>query len=176
MKFARTLNIVILFMLSQAWNPVSGQSISRYKSVLSQPETSTRAAVSVSEFGSADAAVKQYDRLAHPSKISGYRIRIFFDNSQNARAEALETQSRFKSEFPGIPTFLVYENPSYTVTVGNCASIDEALMLWNKVKKSFNTAFLWRGELPIEDLAAHTTLDDDSASDPEHSQDPNISF
>ena len=112
MKFAKTLHIVILFMTLQVCIPAEGQNIAHYHTVLSHPDASTRASVSVSEHGSADTAIKQYDRLAKPSKISGYRIRIFFDNSQNARAEALETQSRFKNEFPGIPTFLVYENPA----------------------------------------------------------------
>ena len=89
---------------------------------------------------------------AAPTEIPGYRIRIFFDNGQNARSEALATQERFRSEFPGIPTFLVYENPSYIVTVGNCITIDEALMLWDRVRKSFSTAFLWRGSIPVEEL------------------------
>lgn len=67
-------------------------------------------------------------------------------------AAKLATQERFRNEFPGISTFLVYENPSYIVTVGNCVTIDEALMLWNSVRRSFSTAFLWRGNIPVADL------------------------
>ena len=96
--------------------------------------------------------MRRYDNSDRPTEIPGYRIRIFFDNGQNARSEALATQERFRSEFPGIPTFLVYENPSYIVTVGNCITIDEALMLWDRVRKSFSTAFLWRGSIPVEEL------------------------
>ncbi len=105
-----------------------------------------------SQYGSAVEAVRRYDNSDRPTEIPGYRIRIFFDNGQNARSEALATQERFRSEFPGIPTFLVYENPSYIVTVGNCITIDEALMLWDRVRKSFSTAFLWRGSIPVEEL------------------------
>ena len=171
MKFARLRHIALLFtVILFAGVSADGQNIARYRTMLSHPDASTRASVSVTEYGNAESAVKQYDHLPHPDKIPGYRIRIFFDNSQNARAQAIETQNRFKNEFPGIPTFLGYENPSYIVTVGNCASIDEALMLWNKVKKSFNTAFLWRGELPIEDLAANRYQSDDLTADSNQTQ------
>lgn len=138
---------LILFPVQAA-----GQDIAAYKGALSRPGVFTDATVNVTEYGSAAEAVRRYDGNVRPDKIAGYRIRIFFDNGQNARAEALATQERFNSEFPGIPTFLVYENPSYIVTVGNCISIDEALMLWERVRKSFGTAFLWRGEIPVDEI------------------------
>ena len=104
--------------------PAAGQGIGTFKARLARPGESTDAVVTVREYGSAVEAVRRYDNSDRPTEIPGYRIRIFFDNGQNARSEALATQERFRSEFPGIPTFLVYENPSYIVTVGNCISID----------------------------------------------------
>lgn len=140
--------------------PSSGQDIAVMRDKLSRPAGISGSTVKVVEDSSAAEAVRRYDHSIKPEKVAGYRIRIFFDNGQNARAQALETQSRFRGEFPGIPTFLVYENPSYIVTVGNCMSIDEALMLWNRVRKSFSTAFLWRGDIPVKGLLRHedTTL------------------
>lgn len=132
--------------------PAAGQEIGMFKARLARPGESTDAVVTVREYGSAVEAVRRYDNSDRPTEIPGYRIRIFFDNGQNARSEALATQERFRSEFPGIPTFLVYENPSYIVTVGNCITIDEALMLWDRVRKSFSTAFLWRGSIPVGEL------------------------
>lgn len=143
--------LAVAVMLAAA-PPVAGQDITVFRNRLSHPDPSTGATVKVVEHGSAAEAVNLYERGWKPEKMPGYRIRIFFDNGQNARSQALETQARFRNEFPGIPTFLAYENPSYIVTVGNSASIDEALMLWNKVRKSFSTAFLWRGEIPISGL------------------------
>lgn len=130
----------------------SGQEIADFKARLAMPNDKSDATVEVREFGTAAEAVMLYDNAAKPEEIDGYRIRIFFDNGQNARSEAMATQERFRSEFPGIPTFLVYENPSYIVTVGNCVSMDEALMLWDRVRRSFNTAFLWRGKIPVKEI------------------------
>jgi hypothetical protein len=143
------LGVLLALFLS---SPVMGQEIGAFKARMAVPSEEKGAAVKVHEYGSAAQAVTLYDRLAKPAEIPGYRIRIFFDNGQHARSEALATQERFRNEFPGISTFLVYENPSYIVTVGNCVTIDEALMLWNSVRRSFSTAFLWRGNIPVADL------------------------
>lgn len=138
-----------------------GQNIASFRAALAQPD-SLGTVVSVSEYGKAADAIRMYDQSPKAKEISGYRIRIFFDNGQNARSEAIATQERFKKEFPGIPTFLAYENPSYIVTVGNCITMDEALLLWNEVRRSFSTAFLWRGQIPIEELLRREEIPADS--------------
>lgn len=140
------------FAVVAAVHSASGQDIALFKEKLMRPTVFTDAKVEVAEDESAVQAIRRYEAMPKPEKVAGYRIRIFFDNGQNARSQALQTQARFLNEFPGIPTFLVYENPSYVVTVGNCATIDEALMLWNKVRRSFSTAFLWRGQIPVREL------------------------
>lgn len=135
----------------------SSQNVSTFKDRLSRPSDSSAATVNITEHGSAADAVRKYDSSSKPTTVPGYRIRIFFGNGQNARGIAQGTQGKFKNEFPGIPTYLVYENPAWMVTVGNCVTMDEALMLWNKVKKSFDTAFIWRGELPVSEIQIYDT-------------------
>lgn len=143
---------VLIALVLAASLPAAAQDIALMRERLAQPSPASSSTVKVVEDSAAAEAVRRYDQTAKPERIAGYRIRIFFDNGQNARTQALETEARFKSEFPGIPTFLAYENPSYIVTVGNCMTIDEALMLWNRVRKSFTTAFLWRGDIPVRGL------------------------
>lgn len=128
------------------------QHIRTFTDALSRPDSVSDATVRVTPYGTAIKALDQYDRRTKLASVQGYRIRIFFDNGQNARNEALEIQERFRREFPGIPTYLGYETPSYMVTVGNCVTMDEALMLWNRVRHSFKTAFLWRGKIPVSEI------------------------
>jgi len=130
-----------------------GQSVAVMRGRLAGP-AADGANVTIREHDSARHVVGACDNAARDGKVQGYRVRIYFGNGQNARQEAMETQSRFRTEFPGVPTYLVYENPSFMVTVGNCVTMDEALMLWNRVRHSFATAFLWRGEIPLADLLA----------------------
>ena len=77
---------------------MQGQGISIIKNRIARPDAMQSATVTVNEHGSAASAISSYDNSRKPLTIQGYRIRIFFDNSQTARSEAYGTQSRFRSE------------------------------------------------------------------------------
>ena len=74
--------------------------------------------------------------------ITGYRIRIFFDNSQNARKNSASTLDSFVSSFHGIPAYRSYANPYFKVTVGDYRTKAEAMANLSKIKKSFPSAFI----------------------------------
>lgn len=143
---------------------VPAQNIAGFTRALAEPDSVFGASVTVVDHGNAASIVAKYDESQHPQTVQGYRIRIFFDNSQNARAAALETQEKFSKQFPDIPSYVGYENPYFKVTVGNCMNMDEALILWSKVKGKFNRAFVMREVIPIAeftkepDLPAETSL------------------
>lgn len=127
---------------------VHAQTLETFKSKLSAPgESSGR--VRVTEHGVAASAIKSLQVQPTGEKVRGYRVRIFFDNSQNARALANDAIARFKSLYPAIPAYLVYENPYFKVTVGNCLSIEEANILVGGIKGAFDRAFPVREEIPL---------------------------
>lgn len=74
--------------------------------------------------------------------ITGYRIRIFFDNSQNARKNSASTLDAFLSSFRGIPAYRSYANPYFKVTVGDYRTKAEAMANLANIKKSFPSAFI----------------------------------
>ena len=74
--------------------------------------------------------------------ISGYRVRIFFDNKQNARTASSEAMDRFQKLFPGITVYRNYLNPYFKVTVGDFRTKSEAMQLLQSVVKEFPSAFL----------------------------------
>ncbi len=82
-------------------------------------------------------------------KVKGYRVRIYFGNSQTSRSEAYAAQSRFKSMFPDISSQVNYTAPYFKVTVGNFLTREEAVMLWGKVLETFPTAFVVSYKMPI---------------------------
>ena len=84
--------------------------------------------------------------------ITVSRISIFFDNSQNARADANETLLKFKELFPDILADMSHENPYFKVSVGICISTDEALILLNKLRAEFPKAFIVRERITVEEL------------------------
>lgn len=98
------------------------------------------------------AGVRNTHGKTQPVRFNGYRVRIFFDNSQHARQHALATKSAFEELYPGIPAYITYENPYFKVSVGNCTSQEEAVTLWGKIKERFDRAFVIREEIALEEL------------------------
>ena len=74
--------------------------------------------------------------------IPGYRVRIFFDNSRNARAMSQQVADNFSALYPGTNVYREYENPYFKVTVGNFRTKGEATKFMNSIKGQFPSVFL----------------------------------
>ena len=74
--------------------------------------------------------------------LNGYRIRIFFDNSQNARQNSGGAYGTFLKIFKGIPAYRSYVNPYFKVSVGDFRTKAEAMEKLIHIKKVFPAAFL----------------------------------
>ena len=126
-----------------------------------------------SEFAGYDAtvAVGQSDLVeqsmrkhieANPSRtLSGYRVRIFFDNKQTARTESEQTVSRFRTMYGEIAVYRTYTNPYFKVTVGDCRTRSEAMLLLSRIKHNFPSAFVVKEniECPLVDEQAAYRVD-----------------
>ena len=84
--------------------------------------------------------------------ITGYRIRIFFDNSQTARVNSAKTLKLFTSSFIGIPAYRSYANPYFKVTVGDYRTKAEAMAALPKIKKSFPSAFVVKEKINFPNI------------------------
>lgn len=74
--------------------------------------------------------------------LSGYRVRIFFDNKQTARSESEETLKRFESMYHDVVAYRTYANPYFKVTVGDFRTRSEAVKLLERIKGAFPSAFV----------------------------------
>lgn len=92
-------------------------------------------------------AMVQHVRLNHERKIPGYRIRIFFDNKQNARAESERIEKEFRFLFPEMQTYRSYANPYFKVTVGDFRTRSEAMSRLAKIKNIYPAAFLVKEDI-----------------------------
>lgn len=80
---------------------------------------------------------------ANPSRtISGYRVRIFFDNKQSARVESEKALKKFEATFHDVFAYRTYTNPYFKVTVGDCRTKSEAMALLGRIRKAFPSAFV----------------------------------
>ncbi|MCQ2137079.1 MAG: SPOR domain-containing protein [Bacteroidales bacterium] len=75
-------------------------------------------------------------------RVSGYRVRIFFDNSQNARAKSQSVASSFSSMYPKIAVYRTYDNPFFKVSVGDFRTRADAQMFADQIRGVFPSVFL----------------------------------
>lgn len=74
--------------------------------------------------------------------IHGYRVRIFFDNKQDARTASEQVVNRFRQNYPGITVYRSYTAPFFKVTVGDCRTRSEAMQLLQTVRGEWPSAFV----------------------------------
>ena len=89
--------------------------------------------------------------------LSGYRVRIFFDNKQTARVESEETLKRFESMYHDVVAYRTYANPYFKVTVGDFRTRSEAVRLLERIKGAFPSAFV------VKENIAFPVVDKDNA-------------
>lgn len=111
------------------------------------------ASVEVREHGDVASAVASATTQTQRSHVRGFRVGIFYDNSQDARERAAAAEQLFRTNFPAVPVYKDYRNPYFIVTVGNCLTQEEATILWGRVKTLFPKAHITRTEIPIAEIA-----------------------
>lgn len=132
--------------------PVSAQSLPAFRDRLREPAAAEEAAVVVNECGDAAGAVAEASRGHARLRFKGYRVCVFFDNGQDARAGAEAARELFAATYPDTRVYIAYNSPYFTVTAGDCVTAEEAIILMGKVKATFPKAFLKSEELSVADL------------------------
>lgn len=103
--------------------------------------------VSLEQPSSVRTAMSGYVRTNAARKINGYRIRIFFDNRQNARSESERIQKEFSHLFPEMRTYRTYANPYFKVTVGDFRTRSEAMLQMHRIRSIYPSAFLVKEQI-----------------------------
>ena len=85
-------------------------------------------------------------------RFKGYRVCIFFDNGQDARAGAEAARELFASTYPSTKVYISYNAPYFTVTAGDCVTAEEAIILMGRIRTTFPKAFPRSEELTVADL------------------------
>ena len=83
-------------------------------------------------------------RAAQGDTKQTFRIRIFFDSGQNARAASEAAAARFRSLHPGVSVSRTYKDPFFKVTVGNYATKADAAAALKGIQAEFPAAFIVR--------------------------------
>lgn len=87
--------------------------------------------------------LERFIRRNKERTLTGYRVRIFFDNKQSARAASQAAMDNFYKHYHGIPAYRSYQSPFFKVTVGDFRTKSEAMALLRSLKADmFPSAFI----------------------------------
>ncbi len=154
----------IITFLAVAFTAIAqAQNLNVFKNELTSTSGS-EATVVVNESPEAQSALSQIKNQSSKNGFLGYRIGIFFDNSPTARAKADATKELFIENFPDEEVFMIYENPYFKVSAGNCVTQEEAVILLDKIQKIFPKAYLMREQMLVEDIIIREKVTIDSLS------------
>ena len=100
--------------------------------------------VTVNQSPAMRSALSSYVSNNAAKKLTGYRIRVYFDNGQSARMRSESIARSVSNAFPGIGVYRTFESPNFKVTVGDFRTKDEALKIFHSLKATYPTAIILR--------------------------------
>ena len=109
---------------------------------ISQKAGAADAKINLEQSLMVEQSVRSHIEANKERTLTGYRVRIFFDNRQTSRVESEETLKRFQKLFKGVSAYRTYTNPYFKVTVGDCRTKSEAMALLGRIRKVFPSAFV----------------------------------
>ena len=98
--------------------------------------------VTVNQSSAMKSAFDSYVSANASKKVTGYRIRVYYENSQNARNRSEAIARTISGTYPGIGVYRTFESPNFKVCVGDFRTKDEALKLYHALKSSYPTAII----------------------------------
>ena len=98
--------------------------------------------IRVSQTPAMRAALAAYIRSNSGKKIQGYRIRVFYDNTPQARTRSESVAAYLRNQYPEHGVYRSFESPNYKVTVGDFRTKDEALKIYMALKGIYPTAYI----------------------------------
>lgn len=87
-------------------------------------------------------ALGKYVASNASKQLTGYRVRVFLDNSPSARSKSESIERSLKELYPGHGVYRSFESPNYKVLIGDFRSKDEALVLFNSLRRTYPTAYI----------------------------------
>jgi hypothetical protein len=81
--------------------------------------------------------------------LKGYRVKIHFGAE---KAKANEVKSKFAQLYPDVPAYMDYENPNFSITVGNYRTRLEVYKFYREIQSDFPNAFIVEMKIEYPDL------------------------
>ena len=87
-------------------------------------------------------ALDRYVANNGSKKLTGYRIRVFYESGQSARNRSEAIARSISNAYPGIGVYRSFESPNFKVSVGDFRTRGDALKVYQSLKATYPTALI----------------------------------
>lgn len=115
-------------------------------------EVDTDNSVKINQSPEISAALKQQISKNSGRKITGYRVRIYFNNAQNARGQSQYVAQSFAGAYPHIRVYRSHVSPYFKVTVGDFRTKSEAQRFANEISGQYPSVFIVKEIINFPDV------------------------
>jgi len=116
-----------------------------------------RSDVKVHQSRSIENAMASHIASNESRELTGYRVRIYFDNKQNSRSASESALVGFENAHHDIAAYRSFENPYFRVTVGDFRTKSEATKFLQEIKGEYPSAVL------VKEKISYPVIDKDNA-------------
>jgi len=129
---------IFLFLFCAVGISVYGQDILQELQVVD----STKAKVTIIQDESIEILLRaRIEEIEKQHMIPGFRINIFYDDSQNSYEKAMQVRGKFMSKY-NFSCDYMYEAPDSKLYIGNFRTKSEAQKVLNSIIRDFPKAFI----------------------------------
>lgn len=145
--------MVLMASIAVATNGASAQNIRNFKHALGMRSQQGAKVGVVEDRSTYNAVVAVEAQRQGKSSVVGFRVVLFYDDAQYAEERANEIMEELKKDYPEINSYLVYEKPYFKVSVGDCLTEEEAIMMRNMFIDKYTGAFIRRDNITLKELS-----------------------
>jgi len=76
--------------------------------------------------------------------MPGYRIRVFFESGQQARARSQYIAASLSKQYPNMGVYQSFDSPNFIVFLGDFRTRHDAMRTYNEIRLTYPTAMIMR--------------------------------
>lgn len=143
---------LVVALLAVALTSASAQHIANVRSSIGRTAANGGVVTITEDEGVKTAIAKVEEKTSTPSKASGYRFVIYYDNEQYADERAAKELRKFRAKFKDITSYISSESPSFRVVVGDCFNYEDVAIVRNHIIDDYPDAALSDASIPYRVL------------------------
>ena len=99
-----------------------------------------------------DAAIERFKKYNYSSAgVDGFRIQIFSESGNDAKAKAEKVLSDYKAQFETPVAYLTYQQPNFKVRCGDFRTKSEARKYVKQLSSSYPSAFIVKDAINVKE-------------------------